>query len=100
MIRCVALFALGIAAATSAAQPANNCSDPYWKHTLRCQAFPGDMPQPNIADSTPGAGATPKFTRVWLDADPKVRCVDGTTPLMYVDKAVCAKPAGCGATSY
>ena len=100
MIRCVALLALGLAAAASAAQPANSCLDSYWKDTLRCKVFPSELPQPNLGDVAPGSGAVPKFTRVWLDANPGVRCVDGTIPLMYVDKAICTRPGGCGAAPY
>jgi Pectinacetylesterase len=80
-------FALSLIAAGSAfADPANSCSDPYWKDTLRCVFFPDELPQPNLYE-LPRANTIGKFTRVFLQ-NPDVRCTDGTRPLMYVDKAV------------
>jgi len=82
-----------LAAWTASAAPSNSCSDPYWKDTLRCVSFPNETPQANLGDVPP---VPQPFTRVWLDDDPNVRCADGTTPVLYVDKAVCTNPNGCG----
>src|SRR5215212_11549450 len=81
----ICLFTLCIAA--SALAQVNNCASPYWADTLRCRAFPGQPPQPNFG-SVPTAAQVKPFTRVFLNADPAVRCLDGTRPVMYVDKAV------------
>jgi hypothetical protein len=75
------------------AQAANSCTDPYWKDTLRCAFFPAQPPQPNIETPATVEDVLP-FTRVFFD-DPDLRCVDGTRPLMYIDKAVCTEPGGC-----
>lgn len=85
---------------TTLAQAANSCADPYWKYTLRCQFAPSQTPQPESPATPPPANDIPDFTRVWLDRDPSLRCVDGTMPLIYVDKAVCTDPSGCGAAAY
>ena len=82
------------------AQAANSCTDPYWKHTLRCQFAPSQTPQPESPATPPEANDIPDFTRVWLDSDPALRCVDGTRPLIYVDKAICTDPSGCGTSAY
>jgi hypothetical protein len=68
--------------------PSNDCADPYWQHTLRCKAFPGQPPQPNFGTSPAAVAEIKDFTRVFLNNDLGIRCVDGTRPLMYVDKAV------------
>jgi hypothetical protein len=83
----VLLAGCGLLAALGPAQaaPANLCSDPYWADSLRCAAFPGQVPQP--VPPAPRAGSEVKeFTRVEL-ADLDVRCLDGTRPLIYVDPA-------------
>ena len=77
------------------AQPANSCGDPYWKDTLRCAFFPTQVPQPNMETRPATLEEVLPFTRVFLN-DPDVRCVDGTMPVMYIDKAVCTEAAGCG----
>lgn len=63
----------------------NSCADPYWAQTLRCKVYPGAPPQPMVA-----APATPAelrdYTRVDLTTDPTVRCVDGTRPILYIDR--------------
>ena len=63
----------------------NNCADPLWANTLRCQVYATPF-------TTAGGPATVAdirtFTRVLLLGDPSVRCLDGTAPIMYVDKAV------------
>src|SRR5215212_7076856 len=81
----VCLFVLSLAMPGLA--QLNNCAHPYWAHSLRCQAFPGLVPQANLG-SVPTAAQVKPFTRVFLNADPSVRCADGTRPIMYVDKAV------------
>lgn len=98
MRSAVSLIAIFFFAAPAVAAPANSCSDPYWKDTLRCAFFPNDVPQPNLdtAPTVPPGQPVPAFTRVFLD-EPDIRCTDGTTPLMYVDKAVCTSANGCGA---
>ena len=86
----MALVSLSIAA--SAFAQINNCASPYWQNTLRCKAFPGQIPQPNFG-SVPAAADIHPFTRVFLNADPLVRCADGTRPIMYVDRAVGVAPS-------
>jgi len=83
---CVALLVVA-APRSVAAQPAiNDCSDPYWANTLRCATFPGVVPQPPV--QMPFLAADIKdFTRVDLN-DWQVRCLDGTRPIIYVDRAV------------
>jgi hypothetical protein len=94
----VALAALISMTLAASAQPANDCNDPYWKDTLRCALFRNELPQPNLDDvpDVPRGREVPPFTRVFLE-NPDVRCTDGTRPLLYVDKAVCTNPSGCGA---
>ncbi len=71
------------------AQPASNdCTDPYWQDTLRCQAFPTEPPQRNFGTSPTNIADIKAFTRVFLNNDFAVRCLDGTRPVIYVDKAV------------
>lgn len=91
-----ALVALLVAVPVLAQPLANNCADPYWKPSLRCNAFPNQVPQPNLNDAPTKIADLRQHTRVWLDDDPTLRCVDGTMPLIYVDKAVCTNPQGCG----
>ncbi|MGN6184377.1 MAG: pectin acetylesterase-family hydrolase [Thermoanaerobaculia bacterium] len=94
----VLLGALAVCASAFVhADPANTCSDPYWKTTLRCAFFPDAIPQPNL-NPAPVLGANaplPPFTMVFLE-DRNVRCTDGTQPTIYVDKAICANANGCG----
>lgn len=73
---------------------ANSCAHPYWQNTLRCQVLtllnplPMPMPPPQpVPDAPANVGAIKEFTRVDLP-DLGVRCVDGTRPIIYVDKAV------------
>ncbi len=65
----------------------NNCSDPYWQSSLRCQFFPTQVPQP-VPIAPTNISEIKDFTRVELTQDPGIRCVDGTRPILYVDKAV------------
>jgi len=65
----------------------NSCSDPYWATTLRCQLVPAAPPQPQPAPPANVAQIKP-YTRVNLPFDPNLRCLDGTRPIFYVDKAV------------
>lgn len=80
-------FLAVVAPLSVAAQPViNDCSDPYWANTLRCAAFPGAVPQP--PPQPPFLAVDIKdFTRVDLN-DWQVRCLDGTRPIVYVDRAV------------
>lgn len=79
----VACLSLTVASAHAAT---NSCSDPYWADTLRCRSHPASTPQP---PATPPA--TPaqlrEFTRVLMNDDPTLRCVDGTRPVFYIDPA-------------
>lgn len=80
-----------LAAPTSRAvaqAPSNNCADPYWQDTLRCKAFPGQPPQANFGTIPTNVADVKDFTRVFLNNNPNVRCLDGTRPVLYVDKAV------------
>ena len=90
----------GPEAGASQAAPKNKCSDPYWRYTLRCQMFPSKKPQPNLGSSPRRPRDIKDFTRVFLTADLTVRSLDGTIPLIYVDKAICTDPAGCGPVAY
>lgn len=74
----------------------NSCSDAYWEFTLRCQVFPSQTPQPNYNDAPATTADIKSFTRVFLDRDLSIRSVDGTLPVIYVDRAVCTQPGGCG----
>jgi Pectinacetylesterase len=91
----LAILALLVAMPLSAQRP-NTCADPYWAGTLRCSAFPNQVPQPNRNDVPRTPQAVLSHTRVWVDEDPNLRCTDGTAPSFFVDKAVCTNPAGCG----
>lgn len=88
----VALLCAGLAGPLQAQQPVNSCSDPYWSDTLRCEALaflqPNPMPPPQPPQPPPANVSQIKpYTRVELP-DPEIRCVDGTRPIIYVDKAV------------
>ncbi|HEY3056675.1 MAG TPA: pectin acetylesterase-family hydrolase [Thermoanaerobaculia bacterium] len=91
----IVLSALSLLIANpSQAQPANSCADPYWKYTLRCAFFPTQLPQP-VTDEPQAPEDLKDYTRVFLTEDTGIRCMDGTAPLMYVDKAICTNLAGC-----
>lgn len=78
-------FLLALLASSAVAQ-VNDCSDPYWVDSLRCQADPSPgtlVPQPPVAPPA----VLKEFTRVPLDGDPSLRCADGTVPILYVDEA-------------
>lgn len=79
--------------------PENKCSDRFWRYTLRCQLHPTQRPQLNWG-TIPALGDLADFTRVFLTAPPILRSIDGTLPLMYVDKAACTDPAGCEGVGY
>ena len=76
----------------------NDCTHPYWRDTLRCQALAklgsDESPQPNLNDSPQSADAIRDYTRVFLSSS-KIRCADGTRPVIYVAPALCDSPAGC-----
>ena len=77
----VLVLTTALAALPAAAQI---CNLPFWQDTLRCRYSSPALPQTNL-----GPPATVKpFTRVFLTANPSVRCTDGTIPVMYVDRAV------------
>lgn len=84
-MRALPILVAALCLAVPALAQVNDCTDPYWADTLRCKAFPGEVPQPNLADVPT---SIQPFTRVFLDADPDIRCADGTTPVMYVDRAL------------
>jgi hypothetical protein len=88
MIRILAATLLAVS--TASAQVPNDCIDPYWASTLRCRNAidPANLvPQPPITPPTT-PGDLEDYTRVDLAADPSVRCLDGTVPVIYVAKAV------------
>jgi hypothetical protein len=85
-----------LVAIPATAQPANSCSDPYWQHTLRCALSPTQAPQPNLDQEPLTPSDIKPYTRIFLDDDINIRCMDGTAPLMYVDKAICTNRDGCG----
>lgn len=65
----------------------DSCADPYWADSLRCRIFPLEPPQPlPVPPATPAA--IREYTRVDLESDWTVRCLDGTRPILYVDPAV------------
>ncbi|MGH2830576.1 MAG: hypothetical protein ACRDJM_08830 [Actinomycetota bacterium] len=81
-----------LASVPERAVAANNCTDPYWAFTLRCQTIPnGVAPQPNLTEAPQRPAEIKDFTRVFLMANPSIRSFDGTIPIMYVDKAVCTQ---------
>ena len=86
----IALVSLSVAA--SAFGQVNNCASPYWQNSLRCKVFPAAAPQANFG-TVPAAANVKPFTRVFLNADPAIRCADGTRPILYVDRAVGASPS-------
>lgn len=90
------LLCIGLASDAPAAT--NSCTSGFWSTTLRCRALDvaglTDPPQPNESSAPPGAAAVKEYTRVFLPTT-RVRCVDGTRPVLYVDAAVCATPGGC-----
>ncbi len=69
----------------------NDCGDPGWQQTLRCQALAvdglADAPMPNLFDAPATEREVKAFTRVFLPADDRIRCFDGTYPAIYVDLA-------------
>lgn len=83
--RFLGVCALGFAVAAHAGS--NDCADPHWSNTLRCKTAPAAVPQPAVAAPT-SVAALRDYTRVDLTADPAVRCVDGTRPIIYIDPAV------------
>lgn len=85
----VATFAVAFGAVEIAGgqAPANDCADPYWQHSLRCVVAAGEVPQPvPAAPSLPGQ--IKEYTRVDLESDRDVRCLDGTRPVLYMNPAV------------
>lgn len=86
------LYAACAVAPAHAQQPANSCSDPYWQNSLRCKVLgllqPNPMPPPQPVPAPPAnVGEIRAYTRVDLP-DLDIRCVDGTRPILYIDKAV------------
>ncbi len=80
-------FIVLFSAVSAAAQ--NTCANAYWANSLRCQVNGGGVvPQANIGSVPLVAADVKPFTRVFLMADPAVRCADGTRPVIYVDEAV------------
>lgn len=69
----------------------NDCADPGWADTLRCQSLAAGgfaaQPQPNWNDAPTSVSELKEYTRVFLDPDDEVRCYDGTIPVIYVDPA-------------
>ncbi len=81
-------------AATLHAQPYPNvCTDDYWSNTLRCKTFPLQVPQLNWGSVPTAASQVKTHTRVFLTDETDVRCLDGTFPVIYVDKAVTTNPS-------
>ncbi|MCB1590720.1 MAG: hypothetical protein KDI56_17535, partial [Xanthomonadales bacterium] len=72
---------------TLALGQANSCSDPYWQNSLRCQLLSPTQPQP-VPPAPANVAEILDYTRIALDLDPAVRCLDGTQPVIYVDPAV------------
>jgi hypothetical protein len=86
-VHITVLMSVLCAPAVSAQVPVNDCADPSNQDTLRCAMHPSDPPYDHLAaPSSPGE--VQAFTRVFLLADPSVRCFDGTAPTLYVDPAV------------
>jgi len=67
----------------------NDCIDPGWAGTLRCQSLAvdglPDPPQPNLNSVPTSSDDMKAFTRVFLPEDDEIRCFDGTRPAIYVD---------------
>ncbi|MBL8298966.1 MAG: hypothetical protein JNN30_11560 [Rhodanobacteraceae bacterium] len=84
--RLMSLIALATGGGANAGGTGNTCSDSYWAASLRCAVSPTAVPQP-----APALPVTPaqlrEFTRVTLNDDVNVRCLDGTRPVIYVDPA-------------
>ena len=88
-MKTIPMCLLTLCLATSATAQVNDCTDPYWADSLRCRTVPpGVAPQPNENSVPLSAAQVHTFTRVFLDADDSIRCLDGTRPVIYVDKAV------------
>lgn len=73
----------------------NTCMNGYWQDTLRCAAYPNEVPQDNLNSSPGSASEVRDFTRIILPRNPAARCLDGTRPIIYVDKAVCVDATRC-----
>ena len=84
VVAAVLVVLLAPAAAWPGGTPPNDCGDGYWADTLRCIENPGATPQPQPPPPSSVADIR-DYTRVDLDQDPGVRCVDGTRPILYVD---------------
>ena len=67
--------------------PANDCLAPTGK-TRRVARRSRPAPQPNFGTTPTNVADIKDFTRVFLNNNPDVRCLDGTRPTIYVDKAV------------
>lgn len=87
-MRILSFCLVSLCLASSAFAQLGNCANAYWANSLRCQAFPLQVPQPNYGSAPANAGDVKTFTRVFLNFDPDIRCADGTRPVMYVDPAV------------
>lgn len=89
MLTLVLSYAFG----SSISHAATCANDPFWQDTLRCQLFPTSQQTPPPKPRAPQAvDEIMDFTRVdlpWRNKDFEfVRCVDGTRPVIYVDKSV------------
>jgi hypothetical protein len=65
----------------------NSCSDSYWADSLRCKLLNPVEPQPEPPPPN-NVGQLRDYTRIALPLDPNVRCLDGTRPVLYVDRAL------------
>jgi len=84
---CIVTLLLLLAPVARAQVPVNDCADPSNQGILRCAMHPGDPPYLDLG--APAARRDVKtFTRVFLLADPSIRCFDGTAPTLNVDPAV------------
>jgi len=81
------LAVLLLTVAPAIAQPANDCSDPYWQDSLRCLSSPGTLPQP-VPDPPSNPAQIKEYTRFPLLSNFGIRCADGTRPVLYIDPAV------------
>lgn len=92
------LSADGLAAKPLISGLPNDCNHKYWSETLRCRALDiaglSDLPQPNAEDRPTSVADLHEYTRVFM-TNKKLRCVDGTRPLLYVAPAVCTTTGGC-----
>ncbi|NJO12143.1 MAG: hypothetical protein HC872_00225 [Gammaproteobacteria bacterium] len=86
-VHIAALVLMFWASTVSAQVPVNDCADPSNQGTLRCAMHPNDPPYTDLG-APAGVAEIREFTRVFLLADPAVRCFDGTAPTLYVDPAV------------